>query len=102
MVIVVDGVTFGVLFWTPSSTAIIVLDALWILNPKINDDVPIRNDTAVRMLLVRPGTIVSGAPVLVFFHLLCFYDVIIVYWQKSRDVNRTVSVSKEKNSDVVI
>jgi hypothetical protein len=42
-----------------------VLAALWILNPKINDDVPIRKDITVRIFWVRPGTIATGSPWLV-------------------------------------
>ena len=42
-----------------------VLDALWILNPKINEDVPIRKETIARIFPVRPGIIASGAPWLV-------------------------------------
>ena len=60
-----DNVGYLTLLDAIHPLVISVLDVLWILKPKINDDVPIRNDTAVRILLVRPGTIVSGAPVLV-------------------------------------
>jgi len=62
--VIVDDDGVDRLVW-PSSTAVAVLDELWILNPKIKDDVPIRKETAVRILPVRPGTIASGAPVLV-------------------------------------
>lgn len=37
-------------------------DALWILCPKINDDVPIKKETADRIFPVMPGINASGAP----------------------------------------
>ena len=40
----------------------IALDALWILSPKINDDVPIKNETVARTFPVIPGSNASGAP----------------------------------------
>ena len=40
----------------------VVLAALWILNPKINDDVPIKKETIVRTFCVRPGIIAIGEP----------------------------------------
>jgi hypothetical protein len=41
--------------------------ALWILNPKINDDVPINKETIVRTFCVRPGIRVIG----VFVYCCC-------------------------------
>lgn len=39
-----------------------VFAALWILSPNINDDVPIRKETIVRIFWVIPGTITIGSP----------------------------------------
>lgn len=44
---------------------VVALAAFWILNPKINDDVPIKKETIVRTFCVRPGMIVIGVPWLV-------------------------------------
>ena len=46
---------------------VVVLAALWILNPKINDDVPIKKETSVRRFCVIAGTTAIGAPRLVSF-----------------------------------
>jgi len=45
--------------------SVVALAAFWILNPKINDDVPIKKETIVRTFCVRPGMIVIGVPWLV-------------------------------------
>lgn len=50
---------------------VVVLAALWILNPKINDDVPIKKETIARIFPVRPGMMGSGAPWLVSCCLCC-------------------------------
>ena len=43
------------------------LARFWILNPKINDDVPINKETIVRTFRVRPGIRVIG----VFVYCCC-------------------------------
>ena len=43
------------------------LARFWILNPKINDDVPINKETIVRTFCVRPGIRVIG----VFVYCFC-------------------------------
>jgi hypothetical protein len=43
------------------------LARFWILNPKINDDVPINKETIVRTFCVRPGMRVIG----VFVYCCC-------------------------------
>jgi hypothetical protein len=47
--------------------AVVLLAALWTLNPKINDDVPIKKETRVRTFCVIAGTSIIGAPRLVWF-----------------------------------
>ena len=94
-----DGV--NLLVGDPWSNTAIVLAALWILNPKIKDDVPIRKETAVRILPVSPGTIASGAPVLVC-DCDCIYCCAFTIYSSSNDskeriISRNVNVSKEKN-----
>jgi hypothetical protein len=44
---------------------VVVLAALWILNPKINDDIPIKKETTARIFPVTPGMITIGNPWLV-------------------------------------
>ena len=34
--------------------------ALWILNPKINEDIPIKKETTARIFPVIPGTITNA------------------------------------------
>lgn len=99
--VIIDDVGINRLVGAPWSTADVILDALWILNPKIKDDVPIRKETAVRILPVRPGTIASGAPVVVCGCNGCSCCPFVLWlWSsdsKERNVNRNVSVNKEKN-----
>ena len=47
--------------------SVVVLAAFCILNPKINDDVPINKETIVRTFCVRPGIRVIG----VFVYCCC-------------------------------
>jgi hypothetical protein len=49
----------------------VVLAALWILNPKINDDVPVNKETSVRTFCVIAGTITIGEPRFVFGYCCC-------------------------------
>jgi hypothetical protein len=37
-----------------------VIAALWILNPKINEDIPIKKETTARIFPVIPGTITNA------------------------------------------
>ena len=83
------------------STTAAGLDALWILNPKIKDDVPIRKETAVRTLPVRPGIIANGAPILVCDCDCCccaFTTYSSPNDSKERNVNKNVNVKNEKNN----
>jgi hypothetical protein len=102
--VIIDDVGINRLVGAPWSTADVILDALWILNPKIKDDVPIRKETAVRILPVRPGTIASGAPVLVCGCSGCSCCPFVLWlWSSDsieRNVNRNVSVNKEKKSSL--
>ena len=41
---------------------VVVLAALWILNPKINDDVPIKKETTARIFPVTAGMKTIGNP----------------------------------------
>ena len=47
------------------SVVVVLFTALWILNPKRNDDVPIKRETKVRIFCVIAGMILSGASKLV-------------------------------------
>jgi hypothetical protein len=40
----------------------VIRAALWIFNPKMKDDVPIKKETVVRIFPVRPGIKARGAP----------------------------------------
>jgi hypothetical protein len=63
-----DGIDVDVVY-DPAVVAA-VLAALWILNPKIKDDVPIKKETIARIFPVRPGMIAIGAP---WFVCCCLY-----------------------------
>ena len=47
------------------SVIVVLFTALWILNPKRNDDVPIKRETKVRMFCVIAGMILGGVSKLV-------------------------------------
>ena len=47
-------------------SVVVVFAALWILNPKINDDVPIKKETIVRIFPTIAGIITIGNPWLVY------------------------------------
>jgi hypothetical protein len=51
--------------------SVVVLAAFWILNPNMNDDVPIRKETIVRTFCVRPGIRAIGEPWLVSCWFCC-------------------------------
>ncbi|MBV9175758.1 MAG: hypothetical protein JO297_01825 [Nitrososphaeraceae archaeon] len=53
----VDGVES---VWDVVDSGVVVLNALWILSPKINDDVPIKNETTARIFPVIAGTITGS------------------------------------------
>jgi hypothetical protein len=55
-----------------------ILATLWILNPKINDDVPIRKETTTRIFCVIAGMRTIGAPWLVCCVRVCSAAVIFV------------------------
>ena len=59
---IIDDGSVGVV---DDDDSVVVLVAFWILNPKINDDVPIKKETIVRTFCVRPGMIAIGVPWLV-------------------------------------
>ena len=42
-------------------SVVVLFTALWILNPKRNDDVPIKRETKVRIFCVIAGMIATGA-----------------------------------------
>ena len=82
--------------------SVVVLAAFWILNPKINDDVPIKKETIVRTFCVRPGMIAIGVPwfvsccccccccccaltALLSMHINGIDNMIIVHVNKSND-----------------
>jgi methylthioribose-1-phosphate isomerase len=47
------------------NSVVVLLPALWILNPKRKEDVPIKRETKVRIFCVIADMIVTGAPKLV-------------------------------------
>jgi hypothetical protein len=56
-----------------------ILATLWILNPKINDDVPIRKETTTRIFCVIAGMRTIGAPWLVCCARVCSAAVVFVW-----------------------
>jgi hypothetical protein len=72
----------------------VVFPALWILNPKRNDDVPIRRETKVRIFCVMAGMIVTGAPMLVS---CCALAELLSRSNKDRvDINKTNNTKTTK------
>ena len=80
--------------------SVVVLAAFWILNPKINDDVPIKKETIVRTFCVRPGMIVIGVPWLDICCCCCCcaLTVLLVMHTNDRDNKITVHVNKNNNN----
>ena len=74
------------------------LATLWILNPRINDDVPIKKETIVRTFCVRPGMIVIGVPWLVTCCCCCALTVLLARHINDRDNNIAVHVNKNDNN----
>jgi len=78
--------------------SVVALAAFWILNPKINDDVPIKKETIVRTFCVRPGMIVIGVPWLVTCCCCCALTVLLARHINDRDNNIAVHVNKNDNN----
>ena len=81
------------------AAVVVVLAAFWILNPKINDDVPIKNETTARIFPVRPGIIASGAPWLVCCCRCCccccaLTALLLSMLRKNKDNSIILDVSK--------
>ena len=73
-----------------------VLAALWILNPKINDDVPSKKETTVRTFCVTAGTTIIGAPRLVWF---CSVTALLwlMHIDEIDDSNKMINVNNNNN-----
>ena len=79
--------------------SVVVLAAFWILNPKINDEIPIKKETIVRTFCVRPGMIVIGVPWLdTCCCCCCALTVLLVMHTNDRDNKITVHVNKNNNN----
>ena len=80
------------------AVVVVFLTELWILNPKINDDVPIKNETTARIFPVRPGIIASGAPWLVCCCRCCcccaLTALLLSMLRKNKDNSIILDVSK--------
>ena len=79
----------------------VALAAFCILNPKINDDVPIKKETTVRTFCVRPGMIATGAPRLVCCCVCCCccaLTVLLSMHINDRDNKIIVNVNKNKHN----
>jgi hypothetical protein len=63
--LIADGNIDGVNDDDDVVSVVVLFTALWILNPKRNDDVPIKRETKVRMFCVIAGMILGGASKLV-------------------------------------
>ena len=57
----IDGVSGG----DDVDSVVVLFPVLWILNPKRNEDVPIKRETKVRIFCVIAGMILGGASKLV-------------------------------------
>jgi hypothetical protein len=63
--LIADGNIDGVNDDDDVVSVVVLFTALWILNPKRNDDVPIKRETKVRMFCVIAGMILGGVSKLV-------------------------------------
>jgi hypothetical protein len=77
---------------------LVVFAALWILNPKINDDVPIKKETSVRTFCVIAGTIIIGAPRLVRF---CSVTALLSSMHID-EIDDSIMINVNKNDNNVI
>jgi hypothetical protein len=80
--------------------SVVVLAAFCILNPKINDDVPIKKETIVRTFCVRPGMMATGAPRLVcccVCRCCCALTVFMSMHINDTDNEIIVNVNKNKH-----
>lgn len=77
---------------------VVVLAALWILNPRINDDVPIKNETRVRRFCVIAGTITIGAPRLV----CCCSVTALLLSTHIDDIDNSIMMNVNKNNNNMI
>ncbi len=90
--------------------AVGVLAALWILNPKINDDVPIKKETTARIFPVIPGMRGSGEPWLVCCCrccsscccCCCALTVILLLSKHRNDRDNSIIPDVKKNNNNVI
>ena len=73
---------------------LVVLAALWIFNPKINDDVPIKKET----FCVSAGTIIIGAPRLVRF---CSVTALLSSMHRD-EIDDSIMINVNKNENNVI
>jgi hypothetical protein len=72
---------------------------LWILNPKINDDVPIKKETIVRTFCVRPGIIAIGEPWFVSCCCCCCaLTALLSMYINNRDMHIIVQANKNNNN----
>jgi len=78
--------------------SVVVLAAFWSLNPKINDDVPIKKETIVRTFCVRPGMIVIGKPRLVCCCGCCCCALTVLLSRHDRDRSITAHVNVSNNN----
>ena len=75
----------------------VVLAAFCILNPKINDDVPIKKETIVRTFCVRPGMMATGAPRLVCCCVCCCCALTVFMSIHINDTDNKIIVNVNKN-----
>jgi hypothetical protein len=82
--------------------SVVVPAAFCILNPKINDDVPIKKETIVRTFCVRPGMMATGAPRLVCCCVCCCcccaLTVFMSMHMNDTDSKIIVNVNKNKHN----
>ena len=81
-----------------------VLAALWILNPKINEEVPIKKETTARIFPVIPGMRGSGEPWLVCCCCCCCcaLTVILLLSKHRNDRDNSIILDVKKNNNNAI
>src|SRR5215468_3537669 len=76
---------------------LVVLSALWILNPKTKKQPRNKKETRVRTLSIRPGTITTGSPRLV----CCCSVTALLSSMHIDDRDNRVNVNKNNNNNVM-
>ena len=103
--IIDEGIAGFVVVVEDDVDSVVVLAAFWILNPRTNDDVPIKKATTVRTFCVRPGIIATGEPCRVsgcccccWSCCFCAFAVLASGYTNDSDNSTIANVTKNNNN----